>query len=349
MSVVVALVCVMAGGAKFVVKYSKHTISAHGLGNTLAEEVLGSVRNAAALGAQDRLADQYGKHLDQAEYSGFRSKSAMGIMMAGVMVVIQLAYGLAFWLGGQYVVYEGLPFQKVLITVMAVVLGAFSIGNVAPHAQAFATGLAAAGKIYSTIDRQSPLDPFSVSGDKLDELLGSVRLENVKHVYPSRPDVVVLDNVTLEIPAGSTTALVGASGSGKSTIVGLIERFYEPVGGSVFVDDHDVSTLNLQWLRQQISLVGQEPVLFGTTIFENIRHGLAGTEYYNSSVESLNTLIYEAAKTANVHDFINSLPDGYETNVGATGFLLSGGQKQRIAIARAIVSDPKSKQTLYSL
>jgi ATP-binding cassette subfamily B (MDR/TAP) protein 1 len=170
---------------------------------------------------------------------------------------------------------------------------------------------------------------------------GSIRLQSVKHIYPSRPEVVVMKDVTLDIPAGKTTALVGASGSGKSTIVGLVERFYDPVGGQILLDGHELSTLNLRWLRQQISLVSQEPTLFGTTIFHNIRYGLFGTKFENESAEKQKELVIEAAKMANAHDFISALPEGYETNVGERGFLLSGGQKQRIAIARAVVSDPK--------
>jgi ATP-binding cassette, subfamily B (MDR/TAP), member 1 len=154
-----------------------------------------------------------------------------------------------------------------------------------------------------------------------------------------------MDDVSLEIPAGKVTALVGASGSGKSTIVGLVERFYDPVQGTVYLDGHDISKLNLRWLRQQMALVSQEPTLFGTTIFNNIRHGLIGTKYEDASEEKQRELVIEAAKKANAHDFVSALPEKYETNVGERGFLLSGGQKQRIAIARAVVSDPKSKST----
>ncbi|KAH8736104.1 multidrug resistance protein [Ilyonectria robusta] len=341
MSVVVALVVNMTLASGFLMKYSKQSVSTGAIGGSLADEVMSSIRNAVAFGAQDRLAKQYEAHLTRTEYFGFRFKATMGITLAGLSLIMYLGYALAFWQGGQYVIYEGLPFEKVLVTVMTIILAAFSIGNVAPNAQAFSTGLAAAGKIYSTIDRESPLDPFSEDGEKLEDIQGSIRLENIKHIYPSRPEVVVMDDVSLEVPAGKTTALVGASGSGKSTIVGLIERFYEPIGGAVYLDGHDISTLNLRWLRQQISLVGQEPTLFGTTIFQNIKHGLIGTTHENEGEDIQRELVIEAAKKANAHDFITGLPDGYETNVGSRGFLMSGGQKQRIAIARAIVSDPK--------
>lgn len=109
-----------------------------------------------------------------------------------------------------------------------------------------------------------------------------------------------------------------------------MERFYDPVRGQVFLDGHDVSTLNIRWLRQQISLVSQEPTLFGTTIYKNIQHGLIGTKHEHDSPEAQKALILNAAKMANAHDFISGLPEGYETNVGERGFLMSGGQKQRI-------------------
>lgn len=207
--------------------------------------------------------------------------------------------------------------------------------------QHFASGVAAASKIYATIDRNSPIDPLSEEGETLDHVEGTVELRHVKHIYPSRAEVVVMDDVNLVIPAGKTTALVGASGSGKSTIVGLVERFYDPVGGQVLLDGHDLSTLNLHWLRRQIALVQQEPILFSQTIRENIRNGLIGSKYAEEPEEQQTARIIEAAKKANAHDFISSLPEGYETHVGERGFLLSGGQKQRVAIARAIVSDPK--------
>ncbi|KAI3555130.1 ABC transporter, partial [Colletotrichum abscissum] len=341
LSTVVALLLSMGGGSTFIVKYSKQSIESYAHGGSLADEVISSIRNAVAFGTQDRLAKQYDAHLTKAEFFGYKVKSAIGVMVALMMTILYLNYGLAFWQGSKFLIDDGIKLSNILIIMMSIMIGAFNLGNVAPNVQAFTTAIAAAAKIYNTIDRVSPLDPSRDDGTKLEQVEGTIRLENIKHIYPSRPEVTVMDDVSLTIPAGKTTALVGASGSGKSTIVGLVERFYDPVRGSVFLDGHDISTLNLRWLRQQMALVSQEPTLFATTIYQNIRYGLIGTQHENASEEEQKKLIEEAAKMANAHDFISGLPEGYLTNVGERGFLLSGGQKQRIAIARAVVSNPK--------
>ena len=283
----------------------------------------------------------HSEHLKEAEKWGLKLKIALAIMIGAMMGVIYLNYGLSFWQGSRYLVSGQMTLSDVLTIMLSIMIGAFSLGGVAPNAQAFTTSVAAAAKIFNTIDRSSPLNPMDDKGAKLDHVKGTVELRNIKHIYPSRAEVVVMEDVSLVVPAGKTTALVGASGSGKSTVVGLVERFYDPVGGEVFLDGHDVSTLNLRWLRQQISLVSQEPTLFSTTIFGNIAHGLIGTEYEHASDEQQRELIENAAKMANAHDFVTGLPEGYQTNVGERGFLLSGGQKQRIAIARAMVCDPR--------
>ncbi|KAI0445043.1 ABC transporter [Xylaria telfairii] len=340
-SVVFALLFIMGTSSTFIVKYTKQSIQAHAVGGTVAEEVLSSIRNAVAFGTEARLASKYDAHLKVGEFYGFRKATSVALLVGGIFLIIYLNYGLSFWVGSMYLVEGIIPLSSVLTIMLAIVIGAFNLGNIAPNLQAFGTALAAAAKIFHTIDRVSPLDPTNDVGEKLDKVEGSIRLQNVKHIYPSRPEVVVMKDVTLDIPAGKTTALVGASGSGKSTIVGLVERFYDPVGGQVLLDGHEVNKLNLRWLRQQISLVSQEPTLFSTTIYHNIRYGLFGTKFENESPEKQKELVIEAAKKANAHDFISSLPEGYETNVGERGFLLSGGQKQRIAIARAVVSDPK--------
>jgi ATP-binding cassette subfamily B (MDR/TAP) protein 1 len=248
---------------------------------------------------------------------------------------------LAFWQGAHFLVKGEITVSKVLTVLFSVMIGAFSLGNIAPNIAAFTKATAAGAKIFAGIERVSPMDPDSEEGEKPKEVFGTIELRGIKHIYPSRPDVVVMESVDLMIPANKTLAIVGPSGSGKSTTVGLVERFYDPVGGQVLLDGRNIQELNLNWLRQQISFVQQEPVLFATTIYENIRYGLLGSQYQDLDKEQERELIYGAAKIANAHDFISSLHDGYETNVGERGFLLSGGQKQRVAIARAVVSDPK--------
>ncbi|GAB7334800.1 hypothetical protein MBLNU13_g06718t2 [Cladosporium sp. NU13] len=340
-STIVAIVVTMGSLGKLIVKWQKESLAAYAEGGTVAEEVISSIRNAVAFGTQDKLALQYDKHLTEAEKSGFKMKAILGSMIGFLMTFVYLNYSLSFWQGSRYLVWGEIGLNQVVTILLAVMIGAFSLGNVAPNIGAFTTATAAGVKIFSTIDRVSPLDPKSETGKKLDTVEGNVELRNIRHIYPSRPEVVIMEDVSLVVPAGKTTALVGASGSGKSTIVGLVERFYDPVGGSVYLDGHDLQDLNLRWLRQNISLVSQEPTLFATTIAGNIAHGLIGTAHENATGKELQELIEQAARMSNAHDFITQLPEGYETNVGERGFLLSGGQKQRIAIARAIVSDPK--------
>lgn len=340
-SVVFAISFIMAGGSSFILKFNKESLSAYSEGGTVAEEVLSSVRNATAFNTQEKLAKQYDSHLAVAEKWGAKMKYVLAFMLAGMMTLVYLNYGLSFWQGSRFLVAGEMNLASILTILLSIMIGAFSLGSVGPWIQAFATAAAAAAKMYSTIDRVSPIDPKSQDGMKPESVEGTIELRNIKHIYPSRPEVVVMDDVNLFIPAGKTTALVGASGSGKSTIVGLVERFYDPVGGAVLLDGRDLQTLNIHWLRQNISLVSQEPVLFATTIYKNIRHGLIGTKSESLPEEKIKELIEDAARMSNAHDFITALPEGYETNVGERGFLMSGGQKQRIAIARAIVSDPQ--------
>ncbi|PNS16458.1 Leptomycin B resistance protein pmd1 [Sphaceloma murrayae] len=340
-STVVAIALTMSMAGIFIMKWNKNTLEQYGKGGSLAEEVLSSIRNATAFNAQDKLAKQYDVFLAKAEKSGFKTKGFTGCLIGVLFMMIYLNYALSFWMGSRFLVSGDMTLSQVVTVQLVIIIGAFSLGNVAPSAQAMTTAVAAASKIFATIDRESPLDPETDAGEVLKEVEGVIELKNIRHIYPSRPEVIVMEDVSLHVPAGRTTALVGASGSGKSTIVGLVERFYDPVAGQVLLDGHDVSTLNLRWLRQQISLVQQEPVLFATTIFENIAHGLIGTPHEGKPAEEIKKLVESAALTANAHEFINRLPEGYATNVGDRGFLLSGGQKQRVAIARAIVSDPK--------
>lgn len=203
-------------------------------------------------------------------------------------------------MGSRFLVDGCVDLSQILTIQMAIMIGGFALLNVAPNIQAVTSAIAAVNKIYAVIDRPSPLDPASNEGIKLGAIQGNLELRNIKHIYPSRPEVVVMDNLNLLIPAGKSIRIFGASGSGKSIIIGLLERFYDPVSGSVYIDDHDVKELNLCWLRRQISLVSQEPVLFATSIYDNIKHGLRRTAQVQESEQEIRDLVEHAAKMANV-------------------------------------------------
>ena len=254
---------------------------------------------------------------------------------------IYSAYALAFYYGGVLVTY-GLADSGIVTNVFfAILIGSFSMAMVAPEMQALGKARGAAGKLFQTIDRISQIDSSSPAGLKPDHVKGVITFENVKFHYPSRPNVPILKGLTTSFEEGHTVALVGASGSGKSTVVALVERFYDPIEGCVKLDGRDIRTLNLKWLRQQIGFVQQEPILFATTVRGNVEHGLIGSPYEDASEAEKFKLVQQACIDANAHDFILKLPNGYDTMVGERGMLLSGGQKQRVAIARAIVSDPR--------
>ncbi|KAJ4011794.1 hypothetical protein NW766_007094 [Fusarium irregulare] len=336
---VFATVIVMMMGSKFFVTATIKGLQATAIGGSVAEEALASIRTAAAFGTQEKLAARYQKHLGEAEKWGIRVKVALGCLIGGMLWVQYLTYGLSVWLGSRYIVSGEMNLPSVIIIMMALTLGANTLGTLATPANSLVTGVSAASKIFQVIDRNSPLDPSSDTGTTIPSLNGGIELRNVTHVYPSRRERLAMDDVSINIPAGKVTAVVGSSGSGKSSIIGLLERFYEPISGQILLDGHDIKDLSLRWLRQQMSLVIQEPVLFSTTVRENISHGLLGTKYENA--QNKDELIYKAAQMANAHEFIQRLPKGYDTHLGQQGALLSVGQKQRIAVARAIVGDPK--------
>ncbi|TYH51437.1 hypothetical protein ES332_D10G274300v1 [Gossypium tomentosum] len=184
--------------------------------------------------------------------------------------------------------------------------------------------------VFEIIERVPKIEPDDNTALKPPNVYGSIELKNVDFCYPTCPEMLVLSNFSLKVNGGQTLAVVGVSGSGKSTIISLIERFYDPVAGQVLLDGRDLKTYNLRWLRNHLGLVQQEPIIFSTTIRENIiyaRHNASEAE------------MKEAARIANAHHFISSLPHGYDTHVGMRGVDLTPGQKQRIAIARVVLKN----------
>ncbi|KAK9448417.1 P-loop containing nucleoside triphosphate hydrolase protein [Limtongia smithiae] len=328
-------------GSQAMKRAIRRSLSGYSVGGTLAEEVLSSIRNVQAFGIQERLALRYDSYLVVTEKYGHRAGLLLGVMMGFMFVGIYGADAIAFFVGPMYIQSGVLTTGKIVTVLLTVTHGAFAMSHISPHFKAFTSATAAASKIYTTIDRQSAIDSLNAGGEKLQTVNGDIQLHDIKFIYPSRPNVVVMDDFNLNVKAGTTVALVGASGSGKSTIVGLIERFYNPVRGFVTLDGVDITKLNIHWLRSKISLVSQEPTLFSTTVYNNVKQGLIGSEYEHLSEAEKFDLVVEACKQANAYNFIQALPLGMETPVGERGFLLSGGQKQRIAIARAIVSNPR--------
>ncbi|KAF9221679.1 P-loop containing nucleoside triphosphate hydrolase protein [Gyrodon lividus] len=326
---------------KFVSKYMQLSLKHVAQGGTLAEEVISTVRTAHAFGTQKTLSGLYDVHIVAARTIDAKAALFQGSGLGVFFFVIYSAYALAFQFGTTLINEGHATAGQIVNVFLAILIGSFSLVMLAPEMQAITHGRGAAAKLFATIERIPYIDSSDPGGLKPERVAGEITLEDVKFSYPSRPDVPVVKSLNITFPAGKTAALVGASGSGKSTIIALIERFYDPLSGSAKLDGVDIRNLNIKWLRSQIGLVSQEPTLFATTIKGNVSHGLINTPYDHLPEEEKFKLVKEACIKANADDFISKLPQGYDTMVGERGFLLSGGQKQRVAIARAIVSDPR--------
>ncbi|XP_050978248.1 bile salt export pump [Labeo rohita] len=319
--------------ALFVAKLTGKELQEYAKAGAVADEVLSSVRTVAAFGGEIKEVDRYDRNLVSAQRWGIRKGLIMGFFTGYLWFIIFLCYALAFWYGSSLVVDTKEYSPGTLLQVfLGVLIAAMNLGQAAPCLEAFAAGRGAATIIFETIDREPQIDCLSEAGYKLDKVKGDLEFHNVTFHYPSRPEVKILDQLNLQVQSGETTAFVGPSGAGKSTAIQLIQRFYDPKEGMVTLDGHDIRGLNIQWLRSLIGIVEQEPVLFATTIAENIRYGRPGVS---------NDDIIAAAKEANAYNFIMDLPQKFDTLVGEGGGQMSGGQKQRIAIARALVRNPR--------
>uniref|UniRef100_A0A3Q1EJ24 ATP-binding cassette, sub-family B (MDR/TAP), member 11a n=1 Tax=Acanthochromis polyacanthus TaxID=80966 RepID=A0A3Q1EJ24_9TELE len=323
----------LAAGLMAVSRLTGRELKAYAKAGAVADEVLSSIRTVAAFGGEEKEAERYDKNLVEAQNWGVKKGTIIGVFQGYLWCIIFLCYALAFWYGSQLVIDTKELSPGGLIQVFfGVLMAAMNLGQASPCLEAFASGRAAAKSIFETIDREPEIDCLSEEGHKLDKVIGDIEFHNITFHYPSRPEVKILDNLSMKIKAGETTAFVGPSGSGKSTTIQLIQRFYDPKEGMVSLDGHDVRTLNIRWLRSLIGIVEQEPVLFATTIAENIRYGRPGVTMED---------IINATKEANAYNFIMELPQQFDTLVGEGGGQMSGGQKQRIAIARALIRNPR--------
>uniref|UniRef100_A0A4W3JHN3 ATP-binding cassette, sub-family B (MDR/TAP), member 4 n=1 Tax=Callorhinchus milii TaxID=7868 RepID=A0A4W3JHN3_CALMI len=328
--VILAVSPVMGLAAATFSKVSGQT--AYAKAGAVAEEVLGSIRTVVAFGGQKKEIERYHKNLIDAKNIGIKKAISTNLGVGFSFLVIYASYALAFWYGSTLILEDDYSIGIVLTVFFSVIIGAFSVGQTSPNIEALATARGAAHVIFNIIDHKPAIDSFSESGHKLNHIQGNVEFQNVHFNYPSRPDIQILKGLSLKVNSGQTIALVGSSGCGKSTTIQLLQRFYDPEQGMITLDGQDIRSLNIKHLREFIGVVSQEPILFATSIAENIRYGREDVTM---------TEIEAATKEANAYDFIMKLPNDFSTMVGERGAQLSGGQKQRIAIARALVRNPK--------
>ena len=323
-------------------KYTKEVTGLMSKAGQIAEEAISCSRTVTSFTTHVIPLRKYNKLLVTAHKVG-NIKGLLTGFVGGVFNIIMFGcFALALWYGNRLVLDGSMTPGAVFVTFVSLFMGVMMIGYSAPVINEVTTATGIAHDLFAVIDRHSAIDPrrdeTDASLDTHFEITGNIEFRGVCFRYPTRPEALVLRNFDLKIPAGKKCALVGQSGSGKSTIAGLLERFYdcEDGLGEVLIDGRNIKQIGIKCLREQVGIVAQEPSLFATTIRENIAWGQVPSKGPVSDEE-----IIAAAKLANAHNFISALPHGYDTLVGERGTQLSGGQKQRIAIARALIKKPK--------
>ncbi|KAL4224048.1 hypothetical protein ACF0H5_017505 [Mactra antiquata] len=319
----------------FMKKLSKQFQDRLGEAGTEAEESLSSIRTVRTFSAENKACDIYNKYIDKSYNVGKKLAAAGGIFEGGVGILVSGAITLVLWYGGKLVhenyadptkgITPGILTAFLLYTLqvaMAFALMSSLYGD-------FMRAVGASIRVFDLLDKKPEV--YCENGERLVDFDGCIEYKNVDFTYPSRPETQVVKNVNLTVEPGQMVALVGPSGGGKSTLVNLLERFYDPDSGSIYLGGVNLKDLDPKWFRQCMSMVSQEPTLFACSIKDNIAYGK------NATLDE----IIAVAKEANAHEFISTFEDGYDTLVGERGVRLSGGQKQRVAIARALIMDPK--------
>ncbi|MFS7948140.1 putative ABC-type xenobiotic transporter [Helianthus anomalus] len=298
----------------------------------IAEQAIAQVRTVYSYVGETKALDSYSDAIQHTLKLGYKAGMAKGLGLGCTYGIACMSWALVFWYAGVFIRNGQTDGGKAFTAIFSAIVGGMSLGQSFSNLGAFSKGKAAGYKLMEIIKQKPTIVQDSTDGKCLTEVNGNIEFKDVSFSYPSRPDVFIFRNFSIFFPAGKTVAVVGGSGSGKSTVVALIERFYDPNQGQILLDNVDIKTLQLKWLREQIGLVNQEPALFATTILENILYG---------KPDATTAEVEAAASAANAHSFITLLPNGYNTQVGERGVQLSGGQKQRIAIARAMLKNPK--------
>jgi ABC-type multidrug transport system fused ATPase/permease subunit len=300
----------------------------------VASEAVDKIRTLASLTKEFYFLDKYMAFFDQMKKEARRRANIIALSWAfyyldGYIIDI-VAFGFGLWLVGQ----DLMPFKMIFRVLVCTLMTFTDVGRANANVPELTSSKAAAYKVLQLMDRMSEIDPFDPNGETPAVCAGDVALNGVTYYYPTRQQTLVLRDFSISAKRGQCIAIVGPSGGGKSTVVQLLERFYDVFSGLVTVDGKDIKELNLKWLRSQMGIVTQEPILFAVSLAENIAYG-------DNTREVPRDEVILAARSANIHDFITTLPLGYETNIGSKGSQLSGGQKQRVSIARALVRNPK--------
>ncbi|XP_065358932.1 multidrug resistance protein homolog 65-like [Calliphora vicina] len=315
--------------------------NAYAKAGSIVEEVISSIRTVVAFGGEKSERERYDELLVPACKSGKSKGIFLSLGDSVLKSMLFISSAAAFWYGAHLILddrYKN-PEDKeytpaiLMIVICGILVGADHIARTSPFLEAFASARGSALAIFEVLETESKIDPLSKEGKmKNIGLKCNIEFQDVFFSYPSREDSIVLRGINIKINEGETVALVGYSGSGKSTCIQLLQRFYDPIFGKIMLDEEDIRKYNVNWLRSNMAVVGQEPVLFFGTIEENIRHG---------KMDATQKEVEEAAKAGGAHDFIIGLPEGYNTLISEKGVQLSGGQRQRIAIARALIQNPK--------
>ena len=305
---------------------------AYAVANAHASDSITNVRVVQSFALVDEISALYRAAMVEPTRGSIKKAQVMGIGFGFSNAYIFLMWALGFWYSSTLIDSGERTFDEVMKALFVLILAGQGFQQAQMAFPDLGKAAAATIRVFKTIDRVPPIDPYA-PGEEPESVSGTLQLTEVVFRYPARPAITVLNGLSLTVPAGESVALVGESGCGKSTIIGLVQRWYDPEIGTVSLDGRDIRGLAVRWLRNQMALVQQEPVLFSGSIASNIAFGMEDMDGIDA--------IKAAAVMANAANFIEGFPEGYDTQVGEGGVQLSGGQKQRIAIARAMMRNPK--------
>jgi ABC-type multidrug transport system fused ATPase/permease subunit len=299
----------------------------------IVEEVLFAVRTVVAFGGEFREVERYSSAVNEARRGGVKNRVKVGIGGGYIWMMYFFSLALAFWFG-MMLVYQGweedISVGKMLAAFFCVLTAGFTLGQVPPGFAGASKAKSSMAMFFYALENDAQIQRRSKDERADIGSIDTLELSNVVFAYPAQPEVTVLNGLSLKISRGQKVAVVGESGSGKSTVMALLERFYDPSSGAVLVNGQDLKGISVKSYRQQIGYVGQEPVVFATSVKENIMQGCSGASEAD---------FREACRMAQL-DFVNNLPNKFNTYMGTGGSQFSGGQKQRVAIARALLKKP---------